>query len=100
MLLSFIAVRTQKLISKNDPFFSMTPAAKENQSLDLWLLGFMFAIKDVDPRIGHIDVDYYSWKKGEDRKSTKIQMVPCSELLQGGSHEQDSNNEVFGIENL
>ena len=27
-------------------------------------------------------------------------MVPCSELLQGGSYEQGSNNEAFSIKNL
>ena len=65
MMLIFMVERTNKLISANDPFFSMTTLALEelNDPIDLWELGFMFAIEDIDPRIGRIEVTHRSWFK-------------------------------------
>ena len=100
-MLSFFVVRTKKLISKDDPFFSMTTLAKENESIDLWQLGFMFAIDDIDPRIGHLTATHTRWNNDDEGKiDTPIKMVPCSELLQGGNFEQGSNNEAFILDNI
>ena len=60
----------------------------------------MFAIEDVDLSIGHVSATYTSWNQGLGKIDTPIKMVPCSELLQGGSYEQSSNNMAFSIENL
>ena len=56
---AFCGVRTLKLFSASDPFFSMMTMAKEEQDpIDLWALNFMFAIEDIDPRAARITVDH------------------------------------------
>ena len=59
-------MRTSKLISMDDPFFSMTTMVGENSYIDLWQLGFMFAVEDVDPRLGRIEVQYVAKVQQED----------------------------------
>ena len=54
LMLSFMVVQTNKIISRDDPFFSMTTVVLESQKVDLWELGFMFAIENINPRIGRI----------------------------------------------
>ncbi len=59
MFLAFFGVRTGKLVSATDPFFSMMTMAKEEiDPIDLWALNFIFAIEDIDPRAGHIIVEH------------------------------------------
>ena len=58
MMASFFAVRTQKLISMEDPFFSMTPMVRSTDAIDLWKLGFMFAAESLDPKVGVLDVSF------------------------------------------
>ena len=52
LLLSFFVVRSKKVVSKDDPFFSMTSIAQETEVLDLISLGFMFAIENLGPEVG------------------------------------------------
>ena len=54
LMLSFTVVRTLKLVSKDDPFFSMLAMAADEVEVDLWDLGFMFAIDNLDPRVGRV----------------------------------------------
>jgi len=54
-LIAFLVVQTQKLISKEDPFFSMTTSSKVTDTIDLWELGFIFAIENIDPKVGRIE---------------------------------------------
>ena len=62
LFISFLGVRTSKLVSATDPFFSMmTMAKEETDPIDLWALNYMFAIEDVDPRVGYINVDHTAW---------------------------------------
>ena len=60
----------------------------------------MFAIEDVDLSIGNVTATYTSDNQVMGKIETPIKMVPCSDLLQGGSYEQSSNNMAFSIENL
>ena len=41
----------------------MTTVVTESQIVDLWQLGFMFAVEDIDPRMGRIQVTYTKWGK-------------------------------------
>ncbi len=47
-MLVFITLRTLKLVTKNDPIVMSTDQIESN-AIDLWDLGFMFAIEDVPP---------------------------------------------------
>ena len=96
MMLSFLIVCTNKLISAEDPFFSMTTRAREDASIpiDVWALGFMFAVQDIDPRFGRVQVLNHSWnyEEADHDITTPIQMVPCTELDPGEAYEHHLNN--------
>ena len=57
MMISFAVNRTIKLVSKDDPFFSMLAMAAEEREIDLKDLKFMFAIEKLDPSVGRIGVE-------------------------------------------
>ena len=68
--------------------------------MDLWQLGFMFAIEDLDPKIGHISASYTRWNQDEGRIEKQIKMVSCSQLMEGGMYYQRTNNKAFRVDNL
>ena len=87
---SFTVVRTMKLVSKDDPFFSTVTKSREDEGLDLWKLGIMYAIEKIDPSIGVISANHVTWGsdnyiKGKTRRP--IELVSCNQLLPGGTHE-------------
>ena len=55
-MICFFIARTTKLYTMEDPFFSMFPMALKQNQLDLWQLGFMFAVQKVDEKIGRIEI--------------------------------------------
>ena len=63
LFLTFFVIQTMKIKGREEPFFSMTSMAAEEKALDLWELGFMFAVEQPDPRVGHIDVKSVSWNE-------------------------------------
>ena len=63
-MLSFFMVRTLKLISKEDPFFSMTTMSEHNSQIRLGELGFIFAVEKIPPEVGKVQVKYVEWDKG------------------------------------
>ena len=66
LFISFLCVRTNKLVSATDPFFSMmTMAKEESEPIDLWAMNYIFAIEDIDPRAGSINVDSNAWGPGK-----------------------------------
>ena len=52
--ITFFLLRSIKLVTKDDPFFSLTMMGADDVSIDIWELDFMFAIEKIDPRIGTI----------------------------------------------
>lgn len=73
LFMAFCGVRTLKLYSASDPFFSMMTMAKEEQDpIDLWALNFMFAVEHVDPRAARITVDAIQWGPGKDKDASKV----------------------------
>ena len=98
LFISFLGVRTNKLVSATDPFFSMmTMAKEESEPIDLWARNYMFAIEDIDPRAGYIYADHTAWGPGKDKaKTTKLyedkdinvlEMVDCLSLLEDPEYE-------------
>ena len=88
--ITFLVIRTNKLASREDPFFSMT-LQFENEIIDLWKLDFMFAIESIDARVGRIKAQQVSWVFSEDeihKNKTEIQLIDCREYLKdgGGTH--------------
>ena len=53
LMAGFFAVRTGKLASDSEPFFSST-SQRQTEEIDLWKLGFMFAISDIPKEIGTV----------------------------------------------
>ena len=63
----------------------MTTMAQEDTQIDLWQLGFVFAVEEPDPRIGRIEVNHTRWDDVDGelmQKSTKIDMVRCNTLIE------------------
>ena len=56
-MIAFTVNRTTKLVSQEDPFFSMLAMAAEDSEVDLWELNFMFAVTKLDPRAGRVSAE-------------------------------------------
>ena len=54
----FMAMRTMKLVSRDDPFLSMIsrPSDDDTELLELSKLGYRFALEAIDPRVGRWQV--------------------------------------------
>ena len=78
---SFFVTRTLKFLTRDDPFFSMTKQALEGTDVvtDLWSLGFFFAVEKLPPNVGQIFIDHVSWRAGEDKVVTPIELFNCNE---------------------
>ena len=50
----FLVVRTIKLVNKVDPILMKTVKNDPAVVIDLWELGYFFAVTNVDPRIGTV----------------------------------------------
>ena len=85
-MISFTVNRTIKLVSKDDPFFSMLAMAAEENEIDLWDLNFMFAVEKLDPRVGRVNAEQVFWGTSRDKKKQKIELVDCKSLQPRGSH--------------
>ena len=48
---SFFVMGTLKLVQLNDPQISLTVPNNEGVVIDLWKLGYFFAITEINPRI-------------------------------------------------
>ena len=54
LFICFSVVRTIKLVNKFDPILMKTVKNEPDVVIDLWDLGYFFAVTDVDPRIGNV----------------------------------------------
>ena len=55
----------------------------ENELIDLWALGFMFAVENIDPRIGRLmiqQVHYINSGEEVEKKITPLVLVQCEDL--------------------
>ena len=50
-----------KLVSKDDPFFSSLSMSSDEEEIDLGNLKYMFALENIDPRIGRLVVEQVYW---------------------------------------
>ena len=83
-MIAFLLVRTSKLVTEEEPLVSMATLAQSD--IDLWGLGFMFAVENVPASIGIVEVYHVVWPAGGQKEFTPIKMVDCDELLRGGAY--------------
>ena len=76
----------------------MVVAPYEDETIDLWALNFMFAVENVNPRFGRLEVSqvHYELNESFTKKLKPITMVDCEEL----HAKQGFNSEHFKIEKL
>ena len=86
LLIAFFAQRTGKMISRDDPYLTMTSSSKDNSVVELGAQGFMFAVSEVDPTVGSLSAKFVKKSNTEFEDERKIELVPCEELLPGGKH--------------
>ena len=84
LFLAFFVIRTIKIATGDDPFFSMTTMEQEGEIIDLHLLDNFFAIEDLDPRVGRISVSLRSWGTETGKSKTNVDMVDCRQFLPPG----------------
>ena len=78
LFLSFSLLRTLRLISGDDPFFSMITLSDDSMTeVELGKFNYRFALKKIDPTIGVIEANYVQWDKGSSKKRTPIELVDC-----------------------
>ena len=100
---SFTVVRTMKLVSSDDPFFSTVTKAREDDEIDLGKLGIMYAIEKIDPEYGMIYANHITWGSNNFKTGKvvrPIELVSCDELLPGGTHEGQVNGDKWDIKNF
>ena len=49
--------------------------------MDLYELGFMFAIQTIDPRVGKVKAESNEWEADGKRNPVEIDLVDCQELI-------------------
>lgn len=77
LLMIFFVVRTQKLVSREDPFFSETTLAHDWNRIDLLERPFMFAVESPDPRLATVSVKRIVRDRDEEIVNAPIELVPC-----------------------
>ena len=93
LMAGVFATRTAKLASDSEPFFSST-SQRQTEAIDLWWLGFMFAISDIPPEVGIVNAHKVSWSSKSDEKAytEPIRLIDC-DIMQP----DESNNPAFEI---
>ena len=74
-------MKTIALIGKFDPDLFMIESESNYAGLDLYELGFMFAIEKFDKRIGRIETTLDKWEIDGSWSSSEIDMVDCTTLI-------------------
>ena len=70
----------------------------EDSIIDLWGLGFMFAVENVDPKVGRVQVSQVHVESGEEivKNATPLELVQCEELWKKNAF----NNQNFKYSKL
>lgn len=60
-LILFVTTRSIKLFGGYDPLFSMIPTPYDPaQTIDLASLKYFFAVEQIDPKYGRLEVNYFT----------------------------------------
>ena len=83
---SFFIVRTIKLLESDDPVIQHTIVNNEGEEIDLWKLGYFFAITEIDPRIATLKVTHTSWDPELGKKKNPVELTNCVNYMEGGKY--------------
>ena len=75
----------------------MTRMTSDYERIDLWKGDQMFAIQDIDPKVGRISTKWTHWHDIVDdegnptafKNKTTVQMTDCRDFLPGGIYENE-----------
>ena len=71
----------------------MTALESQDELIGLWERDFVFALENVDPRVGRITAEQVFWTVQEDgsteRVYQEINLVDCKEFLPEGNKENE-----------
>ena len=57
VFLFMFTIKTTELVGKTDPFLFMLDVESNAEPIDLYGLGYVFAIEKVEPEVGSISVE-------------------------------------------
>ena len=81
LFMAFSLVRTQKLISGDDPFLSMVTLPSINQNgIDVFEMQYGFAIQNIDKSMGMIYAHHVKWGTNRTKEYSQIEMVDCNSV--------------------
>ena len=105
LFLAFMTIRTQKLVSFDEPYLSTMTEKAEGRIVDLFELDFFFAVEKPDPRVAYVEAFQTDWLGFGDRSGKEryeIEFFDCKEFLPGGLYEDvyAGTNKMTLIESL
>ena len=95
LMLTFLGVSTGKLVGHLDPFFSSSIEVMDpSEEINLWEMGFMFAVEKIDPSVGTI----MAFRAVNDPEGNEIrdpvQFSDCDELAVNRGSSYDGLRDV------
>ena len=99
-LIFFYSFKTLDFLGKVDPRISMVEDTYDPTTMfDLHKLGFRFAVRNIDPKYGRLDVKKIIRRVDKNNMrndtQTSIKMVPCDDLIF-----QEDSHYIFREQNL
>mgnify|MGYP000928606412 CR=1 FL=1 len=89
MFAVFLVMRTTKLVSREDPFFSMLHMGSPDQDIDLFQLNHFFAVQKLDPRAGRLVAEHVRWEPEGPKVKTQLNFTDCNNYYPGGIYEHE-----------
>ena len=64
-----------------------TVVNNEGVEIDLWKMGYFFAITQIDPRIGDLKVTHTTWDPERGKSKRQLELTDCRNYLEGGIYQ-------------
>ena len=97
----FTFMSTMKLVGRDDPFLSTSTMPREDSyAADLAKLGYVFAIRSMDPKAGSIEVYHTTWGQGKPKVLTRLELIDCGELLASKEPSEFSTSWLLLLESV
>ena len=97
----FASMKTLKLVSREDPFLSTHTGPRDDTfAADLKKLDYFFAVQQLDPRAGQIEVRHTEWGAGKDKIITPIELVDCTEMYKSKERDEFSKSELAVLDSV
>lgn len=63
--------------------------------MDLWKLGLNFAVEKVPANVGQVSVNHISWRAGEEKVVTPLELMNCEELVEKDEKIHNNRKQIF-----